>query len=79
MGKDGKKLCIKKYWYRKCDLTDSSQTAEHLHFLSENIPLLQEAFRRYVTRHSLLVLWILTMQAYLPTYCMYIVTCHSVS
>ena len=37
MGKDGKKLC------RKCNLTNSSQTAEHLHFLSENIPLPQEA------------------------------------
>ena len=43
MGKDGKKLCINKYWYRKCDLMDSSQTTEHLHFLSENIPLPQEA------------------------------------
>ena len=43
VGKNGKKICIKKYWYRKCDLMDSSQTAEHLHFLSENIPLPQEA------------------------------------
>ena len=34
-----KKFCIKKYWYRKCDLTNSGEAAEHLSFLSEIIVL----------------------------------------
>ena len=35
VAKDGKKLCIQKYWHSECDLKESSQTAEHLRFLSE--------------------------------------------
>ena len=39
MGKNGKKLCIKNYWYRKCDLMDSSLCGlqfAHLHLQSSS-------------------------------------------
>ena len=39
IGKENGKLCIKKYWYHKCKLTDSGKAATLLQFLAEKIPV----------------------------------------